>query len=77
MEKLKEIINQIRYNKDLDDVKDLNKDLDLRNDLGLDSLDLAELTVRIEKEYGLDVFEDGIVLTIGEILDKLGKTNER
>jgi len=76
MEKLKEIINQIRYNKDLDDIKDLDKDLDLRNDLGLDSLDLAELTVRIEKECGIDVFEDGIVLTIGEILDKLGNGNE-
>jgi len=40
-------------------------------DLGFDSLDLAELTVRIENEFGIDIFEDGIVETVGEILEKL------
>lgn len=39
--------------------------------LGLDSLDLAELTVRIEAEYDVDIFEDGVVTTIGEILAKI------
>lgn len=43
----------------------------LRNDIGFDSLDLAELTVRIEAEYDKDIFEDGIVGTVGEILVKL------
>ncbi|UBD72264.1 phosphopantetheine-binding protein [Bacteroides sp. BFG-257] len=43
----------------------------LRDDLGLDSLDLAELTVRIEAEYDVDIFEDGVVTTIGEILAKI------
>lgn len=43
----------------------------LRNDIGFDSLDLAELTVRIEAECDIDIFEDGIVNTVGEILEKL------
>lgn len=43
----------------------------LREDLELDSLDLAELTVRIEAWSGTDVFADGLVLTVGEILSKL------
>jgi acyl carrier protein len=33
----------------------------LRADLGLSSLDLAELTVRIEEQFGVDVFADGVV----------------
>jgi acyl carrier protein len=43
----------------------------LRNDIGLDSLDLAELTVLIEEKYGVDIFEKGIVETVGEIEHKL------
>ena len=43
----------------------------LRNDIGLDSLDLAELTVRIEAEFDIDIFENGIVNTVGEVIDKL------
>ncbi len=45
----------------------------LRHDLGFDSLDLAELTVRVEDEFGVDIFEDGIVNTVGEILLKIEK----
>ncbi|WP_291599672.1 phosphopantetheine-binding protein [Bacteroides sp.] len=43
----------------------------LRDDLGLDSLDLAELTVRIEAEYDVDIFEVGVITTVGEILAKI------
>ncbi len=50
---------------------DIDDHFTLRRELGLDSLDLAELTVRIENEYGVDIFEDGIVETVGEILEKL------
>ena len=43
----------------------------LREDIGFDSLDLAELTVRIEEAFEVDVFADGLVSTIGEIEAKL------
>lgn len=73
-EKVLEIINQIRASKDLTTVLTLKASDDLRNDLDLTSFDLAELTVRIiEDEFDIDIFEDGLVNTIGEVLAKLEK----
>jgi acyl carrier protein len=43
----------------------------LRDDLGMDSFNLAELTVHIEEEFDIDIFEDGIVNTVAEIYAKL------
>jgi acyl carrier protein len=51
--------------------KRIAKNTHLRNDLQLDSLELAELTVRIEDKFQIDIFEDGIVETVGEIFKKL------
>ncbi len=72
-ERLKEIINIILEKNDRQPLNTLQFDLSLRNDLGMDSLDLAELTVRIEDEFGVDIFEDGMIDTIQEILDKINK----
>ncbi|WP_028843981.1 acyl carrier protein [Pseudothermotoga elfii] len=72
-EEVKKIINKILERKKKEPLKELNYDLSLRNDLDMDSLDLAELTVRIEDAFGIDVFEDGIIDTIGEIMDKINK----
>ena len=71
MEKLNSIINIVLENRGKERVNNIQESMSLRNDLGLDSLDLAELTVRIEAEYDIDIFEDGIVSTVGEILAKL------
>lgn len=66
-----DIVNQIRRNKQYPEYESMQRQTSLHDDLGFDSFDLAELTVRIEDEYGVDIFEDGVVTTIGEILDKL------
>lgn len=50
---------------------DINSDTNLREDLNLTSFDLAELTVKIEDEFDIDIFEDGLVSTVGEIFAKL------
>lgn len=71
--KVLEIINDIRASKDMSSVETLNETDNLRNDLGLTSFDLAELTVRIEDEFDIDIFEDGLVNTVGEIYSKLQK----
>lgn len=71
--KVLEIINDIRVSKSMNVVEILNKTDNLRNDLGLTSFDLAELTVRIEDEFDIDIFEDGLVNTVGEIYEKLQK----
>ncbi|HHX68574.1 MAG TPA: acyl carrier protein [Gallicola sp.] len=68
---LNEIINTVLKNRGKEAVKDIDESFHLRNDIGFDSLDLAELTVRIEAEYNVDIFEDGIVNTVGEIIQKI------
>ncbi len=65
------IINDIRAAKNLNALANLNESDNLRDDLGLTSFDLAELTVRIEDEFDIDIFEDGLVSTVGEIYAKL------
>ncbi len=71
--KLFEIINYIRSNKDLQPLLTINKSDRLREELGFSSFDLAELTVRVEDEFDIDIFEDGLISTIDEILMKLTK----
>ena len=46
---------------------------DIKRDSGFASLDLAELTARIEAEFDVDIFEDGIVFKISDILEKISK----
>ena len=67
------VINSIREAKNESAVSVLKAEDKLREDLGLTSFDLAELTVRIEDEYGIDIFETGLVNTVGEIYAKLQK----
>ena len=70
-EKILEIMNTVLDNRTKKKLTSLSPDMHLRNDIGFDSLDLAELTVRIEAEYDIDIFEDGIVNTVSEIFEKL------
>ena len=51
----------------------LNDNDDLINDIGLDSLDLAQLTVMIEDIYGIDVFENKIVRKVYEIKELISE----
>ncbi len=71
MNKLLNIINQILEEAGNSPVNSLENSTRLRDDLNLDSLMLAELTVIIENEFGVDIFEDGIVETIGEVVSKI------
>ena len=66
------IINEIRQAKGLSVLTSIKEEDSLRGDLELTSFDLAELTVKIEDEYDIDIFQDGLVNTVGEIFDKLG-----
>ncbi|HNW98726.1 MAG TPA: phosphopantetheine-binding protein [Bacteroidales bacterium] len=71
--KILEIINYIREGKGMDKLNELTPADKLRDDFGFTSFDLAELTVRIEDVFDVDIFEDGLVSTVGEILLKLKK----
>lgn len=70
---LLEVVNSIRENKELEKLSDIKETDRLREDYEFTSFDLAELTVKIEDEFDIDIFEDGLVSTIGEIYAKLSK----
>lgn len=65
------VINEVRINKQLDKLPSLRPEMRLREDIAFESLDLAELTVRIDEKFGVDVFADGLVHTVGEIQEKI------
>lgn len=65
------ILNLISENGIESSVENINEDTSLTNDLGLDSFNLAQLTVEIESEFGVDIFENGIITTVGDILKQL------
>ena len=69
-QKVLSIINEILKAKNLAILEKLNVEDNLRNNLEFTSFDLAELTVKIEDEFDVDIFEDGLVNTIGEIYAK-------
>jgi len=64
-------INSILSNTGKENLDNLNPEDRLAGDLNLDSLDLAELTVLIESKWGIDIFKDGIVATVQDVLNKL------
>jgi len=70
-ERLLKVINIVRNNKGLGELKIIENNNTLMGDIGFDSLDLAEFTVRCEVEFGVDIFEDSIVSTIEEVMQKL------
>ena len=49
----------------------ITRETDIMDDLGADSLDLVELIMTLEEEYGISVLDDSIYehKTIGEIAD--------
>ncbi|MCL2045660.1 MAG: acyl carrier protein [Oscillospiraceae bacterium] len=53
------------------DPDEINRDTDIMNDLGADSLDLVELIIELEEEYGITVEDDSVFehKTMGEIAD--------
>jgi len=73
--KLLEILNEIcdENNLELIKFKDIEdfKSLNLKNDIGFDSINLAQLTVLIEDECDVDIFEDGLIETVGEVFEKI------
>jgi len=75
-QQLQSIINQVLQRASKPTFAELSPELRLQQDIGLDSLELAELTVSLEAEFGVDVFADGVVRTVGEVMEKLAVAKE-
>ena len=66
-EKIKEaLVTQLEVDPDK-----ITRDTDIMNDLGADSLDLVELIMTLEEEYGVSVTDESVYehKTVGEIAD--------
>jgi acyl carrier protein len=68
---LLDVINKVLSNNELKTIDQLDPHLRLKEDLDMDSITIAELTVRVEDEYGIDVFEDGMIYNLGDIMKKI------
>jgi len=66
-EKIREVL-AIQFEVDPDDI---TPETDIVNDLGADSLDLVELIMTLEDEYGVSVTDESVYehKTVGEIAD--------
>lgn len=67
---LLEIINEVLEEKS---IHEIHPSMNLRDDIGMDSLDLAYLTVLVEDEYGIDIFKENNINTIEDILNKINE----
>ncbi len=66
LETLKGIIDEY-VNVDLDEV---TADTKLREDLGIDSLDMASIACEVEEEFEVEIPDDAVynVITVGDVI---------
>ena len=69
LEDLRKIINEILIKNQKKPLESINSKMSLTDDIGFDSLDLAVLTVHIEKKYGVDIFEKEIIVTVNQVMN--------
>ena len=71
LEKIKEIVAE-SLNADVDT---LTEETSFKDDLGADSLDLFEMVMALEEEYGKEIPTEDLeqLTTIGEVVDYLSK----
>lgn len=74
---LLELVNVVRSHRGRAELAALSPEMRLREDIGFDSLDLAELTVRIEERFRIDVFAQGIVHRWGELQERVERHARR
>jgi acyl carrier protein len=67
-----DIINELREEKGELPLNEVTETTSLREGAGVDSIDLAVLTGRLDEQFGSVIFADGIVETIGEVMEKIG-----
>jgi acyl carrier protein len=67
------IIRDILSDENMESEMEIAESTKLKEDLGFDSLMLAVLTVKIENEFDVDVFEDGLIFTVAEIFSKIAE----
>lgn len=72
-QKLLDVLNATLEDIGSDTIKSLDPNLNLQDDLDLDSISKLEFVVKIKSEFGVDIQEDGVVETLGEVMEILNK----
>ncbi|MDO4292818.1 MAG: acyl carrier protein [Eubacteriales bacterium] len=67
---LEKIADIIREQLNLDDIE-ITEDTSFKDDLGADSLDLFELVMAFEEEYGVEIPSEDLekLHTVGDVMD--------
>ena len=74
-ESLENLINELLQRRHLKSRENLAEGVHLRLDLGLDSLDLAVLAIRIQEVFKVNIYASGNPQTFGEIKALLNVSN--
>ena len=71
------LLNAVRRNKRWSVLAQVAPTDRLREELGFDSLDLAELTIRIEEQFGVDVFDERLLRHWGEVVARVERVEAK
>lgn len=52
-------------------INKLNRNESLRDDLGIDSLTMVDIVISFEEEFGIDLFEGGMIQKVDDLLNLL------
>lgn len=75
---LDKIIDIIREQLNIDDVE-ITEETSFKDDLGVDSLDLLELVMAFEEEYGMELDPEELegIQTVGDVMDFIKKYTDQ
>jgi len=75
---LDRIIDIIREQLNIDDVE-ITEETSFKDDLGVDSLDLLELVMAFEEEYGMELDPEELegIQTVGDVMDFIKKYTDQ
>ena len=67
------VIDIIATQLGIEDTSSINLDTDIANDLGADSLDIAELMIAFEDQFDIDIDEDKAqsIATVGQVVEQI------
>lgn len=71
-----ELINEALYDHGKLPITQFNKTDSLKDDLGIDSLTMVDIVVKFEDEFGIDIFEGGMIYSVKELLNVVSRDEQ-
>jgi len=70
---IKEIILEVIQENEIDYLGKMEGHYSLNDDLGIDSLNMIHLVVKVEDKFNVDIFSEGKISTVKELIDFIKK----